>query len=303
MTTLFAINPHSRSGSASPDAVAETLGTLGPVVEFRFGGEESLADAARRLGDRLERIVVGGGDGSLHFALPVVLQTGVPLGVIPLGTANDFARSLALPDDPVEAAEVIRGDCTRTVDIGTANGEPFLNAVGIGLGPELSKTLDRETKRKLGVLAYLRGLLEVVNRPSRQGAVIWLDRRRRKTRYMQITIANGVHYGGGMTIAQRARLDDGELKVLCLYPQTFWRLLGKAVALRRGPALGEQADGMKLYAARRVRVLTRHPADVTADGELVTRTPLACESVPQALRVYVDRSMEGPGEPVAEAQR
>lgn len=298
MTTLFAVNPHSRSGDSLPREVVDVLETMGPVVEFHFDRDGSLAEKVRGLGGELERIVVGGGDGTLNLALPDVLQASVPLGVIPLGTANDFARSLDLPDDPVQAAEVVCANQTRTVGVGKANGKPFLNAVGIGLGPELNKAMDSESKKRLGVLAYLRSFAEVFQRRSRHGAVISLDGRRKKTRYMQITIANGVHYGGGMTIAQEARLDDGQLKVLCLYPQTLWRLLGKAVALRRGPGEDEQEpDGMKLYAARKVEVFTRKPSDVTADGELITSTPLTCEAIPNALEVYAgpvpDRDSNG----------
>lgn len=278
-----------------PVGVTEALENIGPVVEFRFDGGGSLGDAAKRIGTDLDRIVVGGGDGTLNLALPAVLQTGVPLGVIPLGTANDFVRSLNLPEDPVEAAELISRGHTQSVDVGKANGKPFLNAVGIGLGPELNNALDSETKQRLGVLAYLRGFVEVFHRRSRKGAILSLDGRRRKTRYLQITIANGVHYGGGMTIARQARLDDGELKVLCLYPLNAWRLLAQAVTLRRGPEPGEEETyGIKLYTAKKVEVHTRESHDVTADGELITQTPLCCESMPQALDVYV-RPADGAG--------
>ena len=271
-----------------PRDVTGVLENIGPVVEFRFEGDGTLGDAARRIGKDLERIVVGGGDGTLNLALPAVLEAGVPLGVIPLGTANDFVRSLDLPEDPVEAAELIRHGYTQRVDAGKANDRPFLNAVGIGLGAELNSALDSETKQRLGVFAYLRSFAEVLHRRSRKGAIISLDGQRKKTRFLQITIANGVHYGGGMTIARQARLDDGELKVLCLYPQTVWKLLGHAVTLRRGPEPGrKESYGIKLYSAQEVKVFTRESHDVTADGELITQTPLTCESMPLALEVYV----------------
>lgn len=296
VTTLLAINPRSRSGAAYPDEVVSALERLGPVVRFDLEGDGSLAAEAERLGNQLARIVVGGGDGTLNHALPAILEAGVPLGVIPLGTANDFARSLELPDDPVQAAEVICGKHTRRIGVGEANGTPFLNAVGIGLGPELSKTLDSERKQRLGVLAYLTSFIEVFRRKSRKGAVIALDGTRRKTRYMQITIANGVHYGGGMTVSQQARLDDGELKVLCLYPQTLWKLLAKAVTLRHGPAADRnETPGMKLYSARKVEVYTRPSVDVTADGELITQTPVTCVAVPDALEVYVQSDLANGG--------
>jgi YegS/Rv2252/BmrU family lipid kinase len=209
--------------------------------------------------------------------------------VIPLGTANDFARSLELPLDPRLAAEAIVGNHTRVVGLGEANGHLFLNAVGIGLGAELTKAMDEESKARLGVTAYLKSFAEVY-RDFVLAAVISVDGERHATRYMQITIANGIHYGGGMTISREARLDDGKLQVLCLFPQKLLSLLSKGFSLRRGPIQDQEREGMKMYSAKEVRVNTRKPTEVTADGELITTTPLTCRAIPDALTVYVEQA-------------
>lgn len=286
MTTLLGINPRCRSGAAVDcDAFIERLETLGPVVLLQLENG-ALAEAIDALGDDLERIVLGGGDGTFNLAMQTVLDADVPLGVLPLGTANDFVRSLEIPLEPEAALDVVIAGHTRRVDLGQANGRWFLNAAGIGLGPDLTKKLDREKKRRLGVLAYLSGLVETVGDRRRRRAVLTVDGRRKRAKFMQITIANGVHYGGGMTIAQDAALDDGRFHVLVIRPQTPWSLLAKLVAFRRGVARADTGEALRLLSGARVEVRTRVRQDVTLDGELVAETPLDCRCVPRALEVY-----------------
>lgn len=290
MSTLLCLNKKSRSGNVDPARYVEKLRTLGPVeVHYLEDGSEPLSTVAARLGDALERIVVGGGDGTLNYVMPDLIELGLPLGVLPLGTANDFARSLGLPLEPDGALEVVVGKRTRKIDIGEANGRPFLNAAGIGLGPKLTATMDGEQKQKFGVLAYLMSFLQVVRQRWRRRAILELDDKRVKTRFMQITIVNGIHYGGGMTIAQDANVHDGQLRVLCLPPQSAWSLIGKALTLRWGvPRDNDSPEGMKFFVARRVNVKTRHSFEVTLDGELASETPLECRVLRDALDVYHD---------------
>lgn len=293
MTTLLCLNPASRTGGSTDcEPLVERLHQLGPVVLHRVG-EEDLTQALGALEGRLQRIVVGGGDGTLNRSLPTLLQMGVPLGVLPLGTGNDFARSIGLPDDPVEAAQVIVDGRTRRIGLGRANGRPFLNSTGIGLGPELTRHLDHERKKRLGVLAYLTSLIEVVGRRRKQRADLTLDGRTRRVRYLQITIANGIHYGGGMTIAHDARLDDGKLRVLVIAPQTPRELMSRFFKLRRGDVVDAPDPKVQLYTARSVRVDTSTRQEVTVDGELVTVTPVECSTIPDALEVYApQRALE-----------
>ena len=290
MTTLLCLNPRSRSGNTiDSSSLIERLAVLGPVILHWLGENDDLEATIAALEGELKRIVVGGGDGTLHRTLPAVLEANVPLGVLPLGTANDFARSLSLPAKVDGALDVVLAGETRQVGLGLANGHWFLNAAGIGLGPELTKTIDHERKRRLGVLAYLRGLIEVIGNRRRRRALLWIDDTRYRVRFMQITVANGIHYGGGLTIAQDARLDDGRLHVLLLQPQTALELVAKFLALRWGPSKSQEHNKMRLFHAEGVRIETVGIHDVTLDGEIVTHTPLECRSAPQALEVYAAR--------------
>ncbi len=292
MTTLLCINPKSRAGDCIDcEPFVEKLHRLGPVVIHRLG-EDDFDEVVAALGDRLERVVIGGGDGTLNRLLPEVIDLGVPLGVLPLGTGNDFARALGLPLDPEEAVDVVVEGSLRQVDLGMANGRWFLNAAGIGLGPELTRRLDGERKQRLGVLAYLSSAIEGIGDWRTRRAILEVNGTRKKTSFLQITIANGVHYGGGMTVSRDAAVDDGQLRILVIKPQTPWQLLRKFFALRWGTRKDETPEKIELLSSDHVRVRTASPCEVTIDGELATTTPLECRSVPGAIEVYAPLAQE-----------
>lgn len=287
--TLLLVNPNARRGEEELGDLILPLNELGPVIApGEFGGEAVRKAIARHAGS-VARIVIGGGDGSLHAALPAVLEAGMPLGVLPLGTANDFARSLGIVDVP-SAIQVIVEGFTRPVDVGVVNGTCFLNAVGVGIGPDINRNLDKESKSSLGVLAYLLHAIRNLRRSRGMSAVIECDGARHDLKSLQITIGNGIHYGGGMTIARGARLDDGILDVLSIPPQGLLSLLLKGPAIRSGDA--GRIDELQTFRASEVRVRTRRPRDVTADGEQVTRTPIECRVLAGRLQVFAPPTEE-----------
>jgi YegS/Rv2252/BmrU family lipid kinase len=287
--TLLLVNPNARSGEYDRGKLTEALQVLGPVVTPRGTGRDAATRAIADHAGSVQRVVIGGGDGSLHAALPALLDAGLPLGVLPLGTANDFARSLGI-SDVANALEVILSGHTKAVDVGLVNDIPFLNAVGIGLGPEINKDLDKESKSSFGVFAYL--LHAVRNLRDYQGihAVIECDGAASAVRSLQITIVNGIHYGGGMTISSDARLDDGLLEVLSIPPQSVFSLLLRGPALRSGNT--EDVAGLRTFRGKKISVRTRRPMDVTADGEPVTKTPVECRTIEGSLRVYAPPSTD-----------
>lgn len=290
MTTLVVINPGCRNGDdAEFGEMLEVLLPLGKLATHTIGKDGDLAERVKKLGDELERLVIGGGDGTLNNALPVALQAGVPVGVLPIGTANDFARALQLPRNPVAAAEVIAAGFTSHVDVGLVNGRHFLNAVGIGLGPELTRKMDRQQKKRLGVLAYLENLIQVLGGRKRRWARIVVDDHETRLPFLQVTVANGRHYGGGMTVCQDVEMNDGLLHVLAVRPLKPAEMVLRAFKLRFGTVKDDEK--LVYLKGRKVEVHTRRNSEVTADGELVTGTPVRCECLPRALRVYVPESL------------
>src|SRR5688572_1607950 len=131
-SALLLVNPNSRRGKESLPVVRQHLSRAGVAyLELPPESVEPPSNAIVRLAGRVNSVIVGGGDGSLNSAAKGLLDTGLPLGVLPLGTANDFARTIGLPLDLATAIDVIAKGKTASIDLGEANGQPFFNVASI----------------------------------------------------------------------------------------------------------------------------------------------------------------------------
>jgi diacylglycerol kinase (ATP) len=283
---LLIVNRQSRSGSADLSATIELLEQRGiSVLERQFDRAEEIAEAIRHECDNVDMVIVAGGDGTMNAAADALVECGLPLGILPTGTGNDLARTLGIPTTLAEAASVITGGRRHTIDLGRANGKHFFNVASLGLSAELTRHHTVERKRRLWLFAYVLSVRDAYRQTRPFRARIRCDGRERRVRTIQISVGNGRHYGGGMTIAEHAAIDDGWLDVYCLRPSSFWRLLILFPALRRGRLQRQRM--ISVMRARKVEVTTRRPMPVNTDGEITTRTPVRFEVVPQALSVLV----------------
>ena len=231
-------------------------------------------------------MVLGGGDGTLNAALPGLIATGLPLGIIPLGTANDLARTLGIEPDAAVAAKIIAAGHRKRIDIGEVNGHPFFNVASVGFGVDLTRALTHDAKKRWGVLGYAVAGLRTLQRLSSFTIDIDQDGKTvHRGRTVHLAIGNGRHYGGGMTVSEHAMIDDGRLSVYSLEVRSRWRLLFLLPAMRRGDH-GKWQEVVTLAAAD-IGVRTRRPRSVNADGEIVTKTPAHFRVLPAAIEVFV----------------
>jgi YegS/Rv2252/BmrU family lipid kinase len=268
---LLVVNTDSRRGAGAADEIARALQEAGVPVLTREC-ERNLSGLIRAICSDVGSVIVGGGDGTLNAAAPGLVETGLPLGVIPLGTANDLARTLDIPSDPVGAARIIASGKLRPVDLGEVNGHLFFNVANIGFGVDLTRALTPESKRRFGPLGYaiagLRALSQL--RPFRaeiiHGPAIHVSRT------VHVAVGNGRHYGGGMTVAENASIDDGWLNIYSIEVETFWALFKLLPALRKGRHdVWEEIRELEGEAFE-IRTPGR-PRSISADGEIVTQTP------------------------------
>ena len=282
---LLLVNQHARRGGEAIGAALAVLAAGGVTVEEHDYPKKDPIPAAIRAGaGAFDCVIVGGGDGTLHAAAPALVATGLPLGILPLGTGNDLARSLGIDPDPVIAARVIADGQVRAVDLGEVNGHLFWNVASIGLSVELAQELTAATKRRWGRLGYALAALRVLRRLRRFTAELAYDGRLERVRTVQVAVGNGRYYGGGMTVAATAALDDGLLHGYSLEVRHWWQLLALAPALRRGRYDAWRA--VRSFACRELEVRTRRPRSVNADGEIITTTPARFRVHPRAVRVY-----------------
>jgi diacylglycerol kinase (ATP) len=228
-------------------------------------------------------LVVGGGDGTLSAAVKHVAHRDVALGVLPLGTTNNFARTVRVPLDLDDAVSMLADGKVIDVDLGLAGDMPFTNHVGVGLSADVMINVPRPLKRVTGRIAYPMTALGLLTRHRPLRVVVSTDGRPLEFRTHQLYVANG-GFHAGRPITADADADD---RLLLAYPvggPTRRELLretarnattGHRRSLRREPFL----------AAGEFLVETDRPARVEVDGEPCGQTPIRIGLDANALRV------------------
>ncbi|MDB5507553.1 MAG: lipid kinase [Hyphomicrobiales bacterium] len=282
---LLIINAQSRSGQESLPAVLSAFATR-DISVVRPSEEEShdCRAAIARLKGEVDAVVVGGGDGSLNCAARGLLDAKLPFGIIPLGTANDLARTLGLPTPIDEAVGVIASGQARWIDVGFVNGHPFFNVASLGISADLAQELTSENKKMFGPLSYAMAAVRVLSRARPFRAEIISPQSRARVRTFQIAVGNGVYYGGGMAVHESASIDDHQLHLYSLEMAEVWKLLVMAPDFRAGRHGAWQE--VRVEDATRFEVRTRHPMPVNADGEIITATPAIFCLRAAALQVF-----------------
>jgi diacylglycerol kinase family enzyme len=282
MRTALLANPESGSGEA--EAVEQALRARASALA-RFGLDERDAVAAWRP----ERIVVAGGDGSIGAAAETAAELGVPIAVIPVGTANDFARALGIPRNREAAVEVALGSSrVRSLDLGFAehrgsgNGDrrPFVNAASAGLSPAAARRASA-LKRPLGALAYAVGAAGAGLRARPVAARVAVeDEEIFSGAAWQVTVACTGAFGGGAEVAADPR--DGVLDAVVIEARSRARLLAHAYRLRNGTV--EQGTDVHKLAGRIIEVEADGDG-FNIDGELIAGRRLRFTVRPHAFEV------------------
>lgn len=283
---LLIINTKARSGAEAHDNVRAKFEAAGlDVRRARTETADDIPKAIRAAAGEVDAVVIGGGDGTISRAGLALMETGLPLGVLPLGTANDLARTLGLPEDPGAAADVILAGVRRRIDLGTANDRPFFNVASIGLSSDLARELSAGLKKRWGRLGYALAAIRALSKARRFSAWVTEDGQTRRTKTLQIAVGNGVFYGGGTKVATDAAIDDGHLDLYSLETSDVLKL---ALMLRTFRT-GAHGAWHEVQTARgtEFEIRTTKPKEVNADGELITKTPVTLKVHPEAVTVYV----------------
>jgi len=234
-------------------------------------------------------IVAAGGDGTVCAVAQVLAGGTVPLGILPLGTLNHFARDLGLPLDIREAVAVIAAGRIATVDAAEVNGRVFVNNSSIGLYPNMVRDRDRQLRqrRRTKWLAMALALLRVLRRPMARRLIIECGGRVERQRTPFAFIGNNVYDTTLPTLGRRATLSAGELCLFIAKPRSHLAAVGLMLRLALGRA--DQARDFESSIAKALEIGSRHRRlTIALDGEILRlRTPLRYRTRPGALRVLV----------------
>jgi YegS/Rv2252/BmrU family lipid kinase len=256
-------------------------------VETDFDHPEQFPELIQHHCHQVDLVIVGGGDGSVNAAIEGLLATQLPVGVIPLGTANNLARTLAIPNVIADACQVIAEGYKQSIDLGWVNGEYFFNVAGIGLSANINQAVAKSLKRRWGVIAYAVTALKLVSQQRRWHAEIRCNGETIHVKTYQITICNGRHYGSGLTVSADAAIDDQRLDLCSLEIQHWWQVPFLVPALTRGEYATGQ--GIRTLQSQEIEIHTDRPQPIDTDGEITTHTPATFRVIPQAISIFVPR--------------
>lgn len=281
---LLLINQHSRKGKNLLSQATATLQALGfeLIVESNNHPHE-LSAIIKSYQNLVELVIVGGGDGTLNAAIEGLIETQLPLGILPMGTANDLARTLGIPTSLSAACQVIASGKVRRIDLGWVNGKHFFNVASLGLSVQITERLTQEVKQRWGIFAYAFTALQVIWKSRIFRAEIHTNNQVFYVKTIQIAIGNGRYYGGGMTIAQDATIDDRRLDLYSLETNNWWEIIALLPAMRQGNHA--ISSNVRTLESQEIEVYTSKGLAINTDGEITTHTPAKFRVIPKALIV------------------
>lgn len=288
-------NPTS-GGGCEPDGIRRELEEI-EADWITTGGAGDAREAAQDWNDGL--LVVVGGDGTINEVINGLGRAGFPdgvtLAVVPMGTGNDLAATLAIPPGSDGAREAISEGRVRRLDVARARSEGvgerfFINVATGGLGAETSSLADEEMKSRWGKLAYFRASLETASKFDVREVTVTLDGEDRTLRAVNVAVGNCRYAGGGWLAAPRANPEDGLLDFVAIEDVGLKEALALApAALARSDYLDN--EGVFSARAKKIRVETEPGGlDFTVDGEVIGDEPVEFEVIPRALNVVVGLS-------------
>ncbi|WOJ96232.1 YegS/Rv2252/BmrU family lipid kinase [Congregibacter brevis] len=237
--------------------------------------------------DENDRLLIVGGDGTINYLAEVCAKAGCTVGVLPGGTANDFARGLNIGVDLDAACAVLQEGRVSRVDLAFVNEQPFVNVAHVGIGAGISDSLEEGKKSFFGRFSYLAKLIETIQARKGFSAEIYAGEATESGRWLEIVVANGNSFGGGHPVLG-ADPCDGKLDVVGLRPRSVNALLYEWVrvhVMKRDP----HPDIVVQLSHDAVEIKTSSQHSVSADGEDAGATPASFRVEHQALSILVPK--------------
>ncbi|HLG76416.1 MAG TPA: diacylglycerol kinase family protein, partial [Ktedonobacteraceae bacterium] len=232
-------------------------------------------------------VIAAGGDGTLHAIACGLIGTRTTLGIIPMGTMNNIAHSLEIPEDIDEACKIIATGTTGMIDVGMMNEHVFLEVAGVGLEAELFPAAEdiKKTEAFSTVRGIFHGLKTLLAFQPTQFVVSFDGRRTRRFRALQISVCNSPYYGAHLQFAPYAVMDDGFLDVLIYKNFSKLEYILHAISISQGKRVLEARVTHRKVKTLRIRSVT--PAEIHVDGVPIGQTPATISIQPGALRVRI----------------
>ena len=284
----FIYNPYSGENSIITDIdkvimVHQKYGYV--VVPFRINFEINISEAFNELDDSYKYILIAGGDGTVDTVVNYMKQQGIdlPIAIIPVGTANDFAKFIGMPEDVEAVCEQVIKSEVRKLDVGKINNKYFINVASMGLFTDVSQKIDINLKNTMGKLAYyVKGLEQLPNfrklkiKVTSKNAVFDGD--------MYLMLVFNGQTAGNLKFAYKAELDDGMLDVIIIKAGMIIDMLALFISMLRGEHL-EDENNIVYFKADKIQIECHEGIVTDIDGERGPDFPLNIECVKHGIDV------------------
>jgi len=286
------VNTGSRTGAHAFDEARSRLTEVGVPLHNAYPLKnparlpETVHEAVE---DGCDLVVVGGGDGTISSTVDELVGRSAVLGVLPLGTANDFARTLQIPSDLEQACDTIARGKVVDVDLGLVGDNYFVNVASAGLSVRVTRTLSSRLKSRLGPLAYPVATMRAFRQhrpftarmefPDGDHETLEIDD------LLQVAVGNGRYYGGGAVVAPEAGIDDHTLDVYAIKQGRMRDHVHIARLFKSGSFV--QHPNVVHVETKRLRMQTTPEEQINVDGEVVATTPQEFSVARNALNVLV----------------
>jgi len=289
MRFIILVNPNAGRGRARSVArlAHEILRRKGIhiAIEESRDAPHLLALARQAVAEKPDAIVSLGGDGTQHYVLNGVARSDIPLGLIPCGSGNDFAKGLGIPTPTRAAVEVLCARNVRRVDLARVGNAFYSCIAGVGFDSVVTRYANERVRHLRGSLAYTWSILRCLDNYRPEPLEIITDVRRFSGEVIFAVVGNNVSYGGGIYLTPHAKLDDGLLDV-CIVPY-----LGKLELLSWFPRAyrGHHLQHPRIiyFQARKVSLSTTSRLELFGDGEFMQELPATIEVLPRLQPVIV----------------
>lgn len=285
---ILVVNAGSRKGA---DLFAEardklTAAGIELLAAKKCKTAKSMETEVKQALKKAPMVIVGGGDGSLSSFVDYFIGTDVVFALLPLGTANSFARTMGVPLDLDGAVDVIAKGEAREIDVGCINGDYFLNAAAMGLAPKVAESVPHGLKRTLGRLGYL--IWAGWSAANFRAFRVKLEDGKRTVRMWatEVRIANG-RFHGGIELIENADLKSGEIVVQVVTGRSVaklgWSYFASAAKLKA------RHQTVREFVASEFTLSTKPRMKVSIDGEVGAETPLKISALPNGVTIAAPR--------------
>ncbi|RVT89511.1 diacylglycerol/lipid kinase family protein [Sphingomonas crocodyli] len=282
---ILIVNALSRQGRDQFDAACAALKAAGIELIEAIAIEKPgtlIETVEKAVAKRPPMLIVGGGDGSLSCSVDSLVGTDVVFGILPLGTANSFARTLGIPLEVQGAVDVIARGARRRVDVGMIDDDYYCNCAAIGLSTKIGDRIPPVLKKTLGRLGYLIWASYQSLKFKGFKLTVTIDGKSETLKVVEVRIANGP-YHGGVALVDEADPQSGEIVVQAVVgsspTQLGWSWFASWLRLKA------RKDTTREFHGQEIRIETQPPQKISIDGEVLAKTPVTARIARAAVEV------------------